>query len=310
MRSYSSRAFSLIALGVMTLISFQVPLLAEDPCAVPHPFMPPKVEFVGQCPNCGMVHSMWARTWMAFENSSGKQDACSFHCLADMAIKAGEKPRSVETALYMAPEKMVPANTAWFVVGSKTKGTMTLNSKIAFPSKEEAEAFTRSCGGKVQTLPETFDLATNELSKEKVMIAQKRIKDGKIVEPVDNNDECSVCHMYPARYLKNRCQLTDTEKAIHHFCSTQCLFAFLKDPRSFVNKDVKPMMIWVADYPSGSWISAKTAYYVVGSKVQGPMGYEALAFDKSAEALSLKHQEGGNVLTFPEVGIEKIKPKE
>lgn len=311
MRLSSRHQVKAIALGVMTLIFLQtIPLLADEPCDVQHPFTPPKSEFVGQCPNCGMLRSMWARTWMVFENSSGKYDVCSFHCLADMAIKAGEKPSSVETSLYMYPEKMIPASTAWFVIGSKAKGTMTMNSKIAFPAKEEAEAFSKSCGGKVLTFPDTFSLATQELTKEKAMIAQKRIKEGKIVEPVDNKDLCPVCQMYPARYPKNRCQLIDTEKAIHHFCSTQCLFAFLKDPKPFVNKDVKPMMIWVTDYPSGSWISAKTAYYVVGSKVQGPMGYEALAFDKNADALSLTRQEGGNVFMFPEVSIEKIKPKE
>jgi len=177
-------------------------------------------------------------------------------------------------------------------------------------SVEEAEAFSRSCGGTVQSFPDTFNLAREELPKEKVMIAQKRIKDGKIVEPVDDKDQCPVCQMYPARYPKNRCQLTTSDKTIHHFCSTQCLFQFLKDSKKFVNKDVKPMMIWVTDYPSGSWISAKSAYYLVGSRAQGPMGYEALAFDKSSEALSLSRQEGGNVITFPEVSIEKIKPKE
>ena len=286
------------------------PASASDPCAIEHPLMPPKTELSGQCPNCGMMRSMWARTWMTFENSMGKHEACSFHCLADMAIKAGEKPRSVQTALYMLPEKMAPANTAWFVVGSKAKGTMTMNSKIAFPSKEEAEAFSRSCGGKVHSFPDTFNLAREELPKEKAMIAQKRIKDGKIVEPVDNKDQCPVCQMYPARYPKNRCQVTTSDKTIHHFCSTQCLFQFLKDPKRFVNKDVEPMMIWVTDYPSGSWISAKTAYYLVGSRIQGPMGHEAFAFDKSSEALSLSRQEGGNVVTFPEVSIEKISPKE
>ncbi len=309
MRLYSRRAFNLTALAILMRSVIQpLPALASDRCIVKHPFMPPKGEFVGQCPNCGMLRSMWARTWMEFENSTGKYGVCSFHCLADMAIKAGEQPLSVDTALYMAPEKMIPAGTAWFVVGSKANGTMTMNSKIAFPSREEAEAFSKSCGGKVQNFPDTFSLATQELPKEKAMIAQKRIKDGKIVEPADNKDQCPVCHMYPARYPKNRCQLVDAHKTIYHFCSTQCLFAFLKDPKAFAKKDVKPMVIWVTDYPSGAWISAKTAYYLVGSKIQGPMGYEAFAFDKNAEALSLSHKEGGNVLMFPEVSIEKIKP--
>ncbi|AFM23393.1 nitrous oxide reductase accessory protein NosL [Desulfomonile tiedjei] len=311
MRLCSRREFNLIALAVITLVLLQAgPLLADDPCAVQHPFMPPKAEFVGQCPNCGMMRGMWARTWMEFENSSGKHGVCSIHCLAHMAIKAGEKPRSVQTALYMAPEKMVPANTAWFVVGSKAKGTMTMNSKIAFPSKDEAEAFARSCEGKVSSFQDTFALARADLPKENAMIAEKRVKDGKIIEPIDNKDECAVCRMYPARYSKHKCQLIDKDKKVHHFCSTQCLFRFLGNPREFVNNDTKPAMIWVTDYQSGSWISAKTAYYLVGSRIQGPMGHEALAFDKNAEALSTAHQQGGDVLVFSEVGIQRIEAKE
>ena len=311
MRVYSRREFNRIVAGGLTLTALGVaPVLASDPCAIEHPFVPPRAEFGGQCPNCGMLRSMWARTWMIFENSTGQYDACSFHCLADMALKAGEPPREVQTALYMSPEKMISANTAWFVVGSKAKGTMTMNSKIAFASKEDAEAFCRSCGGNVHSFPETFRLAMEECPKEKAMIAERRIKSGKIIEPVDNKDQCPVCQMYPARYPKNRCQIMSSEKIIYHFCSTQCLFNFLKDSKQFVNKDVKPIMIWVTDYPSGSWISAKTAYYLVGSKLQGPMGHEAFAFDKHAEALSTLHREGGTVLMFPEVSIEKIKPKE
>ena len=63
MRLYSRREFNLVALGLVLLAIFEtVPVLAGDPCDVQHPLMPPKAEFVGQCPNCGMVRSMWART--------------------------------------------------------------------------------------------------------------------------------------------------------------------------------------------------------------------------------------------------------
>ena len=123
--------------------------LAADPCSVEHPFMPPRKGYSGQCPNCGMVRSMWARTWFTFENSEGKSQACSFHCLADTAIKSGEDPKNVRVALYLNPKKMIPAQQAFFVVGSKAKGTMTMKSKIAFPSKVEADTFAGFCGGEV-----------------------------------------------------------------------------------------------------------------------------------------------------------------
>jgi len=309
MHSHGETCLKLMA-AVCVLVLLAVPGFGQDPCMVEHPLTPARPEFSGQCPNCGMMRSMWARTWMEFDNSAGKHGVCSIHCLVDMAIKAGERPRSVQTAMYLAPEKMVSADAAWFVVGSKARGTMTMNSKIAFPSKDEAEVFAKSCGGKALGFHDTFALARADLPKENAMITERRVKDGKIAEPIDNKDECAVCRMYPARYAKHKCQLTDKDKKIYHFCSTQCLFRFLGNSREFAKGDVSPAMIWVTDYPSGSWIGAKNAYYLVGSKIQGPMGHEALAFDKNSEALSLSRQEGGDVLMFSQVGIKRIEAKE
>lgn len=282
----------------------------QDLCAVEHPFMPPKSDLIGRCPNCGMLKSMWARTWKTFESSEGKFEVCSLHCLADIAVKSGEEPKNVMVALYLEPEKMIPQDNAIFVVGSKAKGTMTMTSKAAFASKDEALKFVEACGGKLMTFSEAFVLAKQDLPKENVMIAKNRIQNGKIMEPTDNKDVCSVCGMFPSRYPQNKCQLAGMDKQVRHFCSTQCLFAFLANPESTANKDSMPSVVWVTDYPSGSWISAQTAYYVAGSGVQGPMGHEAFGFDKKAEAEKFAKEEGGRVLTFQEMGIDKIKPKE
>jgi nitrous oxide reductase accessory protein NosL len=99
------------------------------------------------------------------------------------------------------------------------------------------------------------------------------------------------------------------KKKVYHFCSTQCLFEFLRQPRKYAKMDVTPLRIWVVDFPTGVWISGKTAYYVVGSGKQGPMGYEAIVFDKKKTAGDFARKEGGKVLTFSEVGIEDIKPQ-
>jgi len=314
MSFYSRREFLLVVALVVAAGAFSFALwpnaaLAEDPCAVKNPIMPPSKNFSGQCLNCGMARSMWARTWKTFENSEGKSQACSFHCLADVALKSGEDPKNVMAALYLDPKKMVPAQKAFYVVGSKAKGTMTMKSKCAFPSKAEAEKFAKSCGGKVVAYSDVLKMAKAGVPKENKMIAKKRVKMGKIVEPVDNKDQCPVCDMYPARYPKNKCQIVGKDKKVYHFCSTQCLFKYLKNPKKYAKADVKPFLIWVTDYPSGSWIGAKTAYYVVGSGAQGPMGAEALAFDKKKTAGDFAKKEGGKVLVFPQVGIDKIKPK-
>lgn len=294
--------------GAIHVAMSPVLVLASDACGVDHPFAPPRMDYSGQCPNCGMVRSMWARTWFEFENSEGRSQACSFHCLADRAIKSGEDPKNVKVALYMNPKEMVPAERAFFVVGASAKGTMTKKSKIAWPSKEEAENFCRSCGGEVVGFRQALTMAKAGIAQENPMLVEKRIKKGVIVEPVDNQDHCSVCNMYPARYPRHKCQMITTAKERYHFCSTQCLFEFFDHSRKYLKKNAAPFRIWVVDFQTGLWISAKTAYYVVGSGQLGPMGREAIVFDKKKAAGDFARRKGGQVLAFDRVTIAAIGP--
>ena len=147
------------------ILTPSMPLAAEESCQIPHPISPPDPKFKGQCPNCGMVRAMWARTWMTFENSEGTSEVCSLHCLADVARKSGEAPRHVQVALYTRPEAMQPAQHAFFVVGSSARGTMTMQSKIAFANQNAANRFIQSCGGEVASFTEAFTLARQEIQK-------------------------------------------------------------------------------------------------------------------------------------------------
>lgn len=282
---------------------------AEEPCAIQHPLDPPQKDLAGQCPNCGMARPMWARTWMTFHNSQGVFGVCSFHCLADIAVKSGEDPKEVKVALYVDPQTMIPVEKAFFVVGSKAKGTMTMKSKLAFPSEQEAAKFARACGGQVLGFKGAMEKAKAALAKENPIIAEKRLKTKKIVEPIDNKDQCPVCGMYPARYTQNKCQLVAQDKKRYYFCSMQCLSEFMKDAKKYATVEAKPFLMWVTDYPSGSWISARTGWYVVGSKVQGPMGREAFAFDKKKQAEEFASKEGGQVVSFAHITPDLIKTK-
>jgi hypothetical protein len=132
---------------------------AGDPCFVQHPIKPPDKSFSGRCNNCGMGRAMWARTWKEFENSKGGYEVCSFTCLAKFAVKSGETPVNVKVALYSEPQTMVAAQDAYYVVGSKAKGTMTKTSKLAFASQAEAEGFAGTCGGEGMGFQQTFELA-------------------------------------------------------------------------------------------------------------------------------------------------------
>ncbi len=307
MSKQSRREFIIhVGAGIGSVCLLPFPAFAGEPCSVKHPLMPPDKNLKGQCVNCGMVRPMWARTWITFENSDGKFQVCSFHCLAEMSLKAGEDPRNVKVALYLEPQTLIPAGSAFFVVGSSAKGTMTPTSKLTFASRDDAAKLAASCGGKVLPFNDTLELAKSGVQKENMMIAKNRLKKGKIVEPSDNQEKCPVCGMYPARFPRNKCQIQTPKKTIYHFCSTHCLFKFIQNPAEYAGVKVQPFLIWVVDYHSGRWIGAKAAYYVVGSSQTGPMGKEAFAFDKMADAKTFAGKHGGKVIIFGGVTVERI----
>ncbi len=297
--------FTLAAAGAAAIWPMPLRAQATD-CQIPHPISPPDPRFKGQCPNCGMVRSMWARTWVTFENAEGKSEACSLHCLADVARKSGESPQHVQVALYLRPKALHPAGHATFVVGSSARGTMTLQSKIAFPHQNAAGRFIKSCGGKMASFKDAFALALQGVPRENQMITASRLKKNKIVEPLDNQDRCPVCEMFPARYPRHKNQLHTRDKTVYHFCSTQCLFAFLESSASYAGRRVNPFLIWVVDHETKAWISARTAYYVVGTGEAGPMGREAFAFDRKSDAGTFARQHGGTVLPFAAVTSDRI----
>ncbi len=271
--------------------------------------MPPQKQYHGQCPVCGMVRPMWARTWIRFDPCQGVGQVCSFHCLADWIMKTGQSPTNILLTVYHSPERMIPADKAVIVLGSAAAGTMSPISKIVFDERVKAIEFAEHCGGDLIDFPKALETAKLSLVKENKMITSRRLKKGKIVEPA-KTDECPVCNMFPARYPYGKCQIqTQKGKAIH-FCSTQCLFAFMGKQSLYIDTPVIPFLIWVVDQNSGMWISGPAAFYVIGSsKVFGPMGYEAFPFNSMKDAVQFAAENGGNAVDYKAVAIEKIVPK-
>jgi nitrous oxide reductase accessory protein NosL len=191
-------------------------------------------------------------------------------------------------------------------MGSAAKGTMSPKSKIVFADIEQANAFVAAHGGQTASFNTALDVARAGVSGENTMLVKKRLKKGKILEP-GADDRCAVCEMYPSRYPKNKCQVHAKDGNVFHFCSTQCLFSFLQNPGRYAKSGFAPRLIWVIEYTSGRWISGRSAYYIVGAQdVYGPMGFEALPFDKKSDADSFAGQHGGKILLFGEVTVKKI----
>lgn len=266
--------------------------------SIEHPLKnPKKYTDKGRCPNCGMMLNMWARTRHEFSNSEGEHATCSIRCLADMSQNSGEKPNNIKTALYLHPESMVAAESAFYVLGSSAKGTMTMKSKVAFASEKEAENFVAQYGGKVAPFQAALEVATKELSISRPAIEKKRKKKGKILDPTAET-RCVVCGMYPARYPEHRCQLSTGDGNTYHFCSSQCLVTFLAEPKQYVKKELKVKSVWVTVFQEHSYEYAFGLYYLVGSNLMGPMGREALSYRSHAAAEAAAQQHGGKVLRF------------
>jgi len=251
---------------------------------------------------------MWARTWITFDEYKKVSQVCSFHCLADWIVKSGREPTNVMLALYHQPEKTITASAAFIVMGSTAAGSMSPVSKIVFADKSEAQRFAENCAGKLVGYATALQAAKANVRKENQMIHARRLKKGKIVEP-EENDRCLVCEMYPSRYPYGKCQIKTKDGQTIHFCSTQCIFAFLGKQDLYVDAPVDPLLIWVVDRHTGMWISGRTAFYVIGSKkVFGPMGYEALPFNAYKEAKEFAVENGGKTAIFSDVTIEKVVP--
>jgi nitrous oxide reductase accessory protein NosL len=158
--------------------------------------------------------------------------------------------------VYHQPDVMIPAGNAAIVIGSTAAGTMTPVSKIVFADRSKARTFAKNCGGAMVDYAKAFETAKASFTKENTMINARRLKKGKISEPGEN-DNCPVCAMYPQRYPYGKCQIKTKDGQTIHFCSTQCLFAFLGKQEAYMKQSVVPFLIWVVDRNSGMWISKK-----------------------------------------------------
>lgn len=134
--------------------------------AIEHPFKePPEYSKHVRCDNCGMDRNKWARTRYSFDSPHGEFHTCSIHCLAVLSIKLKTVPRNVKAAEYFHPENMLDAEKAFYVIGSSAPGTMTMSSKIAFSSREEAEAYSREQGGRTAGFDGAMNAAMNEINR-------------------------------------------------------------------------------------------------------------------------------------------------
>ncbi|MBC8318797.1 MAG: nitrous oxide reductase accessory protein NosL [Desulfobulbaceae bacterium] len=128
-------------------------------------------------------------------------------------------------------------------------------------------------------------------------------------EKVESTERCPVCGMFVAKYPNWVTQIQYTEGHPKYFDGVKDLMAHFFSPAAYgFTPELLAKEIWVKDYYSLKWIDGRSAVYVTGSDVFGPMGKEFIPFSTQESAENfLKDHHGKKVLLFHEITSEMVE---
>ncbi len=133
--------------------------------------------------------------------------------------------------------------------------------------------------------------------------------DRKPIKP-SSKDKCPVCGMFVAKYPDFLAQILFKDGSSALFDGPKDMFKYYLDLKKYQpSKNISDVeSIYVTNYYDLTLTDGRSAYYVSGSDVHGPMGRELIPFKKEDDAKEFKkdHQ-GKSVLRFKEITYEIVK---
>ena len=128
------------------------------------------------CPICGMSIKKFYKTSHGSKLHNGtKRQYCSIRCLA-VDMQEYQINTSAVVVVDAKTQMLINAKDAFYVMGSKVKGTMTKVSKLAFKSKDDAVKFTKKYKGKIVTFDTALKTAQESLKSDIAMVRKKKKK--------------------------------------------------------------------------------------------------------------------------------------
>ncbi len=273
------------------------------------------------CPLCGMDRQKFAHSRMLIiYDSGGEFGSCSLHCAAvNMAVQIDRTPTMIKAGDFNT-HRLIDAETAFWVIGGDKPGVMTKRAKWAFQEKSDADTFINEHGGTLVHFDAAVKAAFSDMAEDTVMIRKKRkamrmkMEQAKLgmtpVPPLPGaGEKCPVCGMFVAKYPRWIGVITFAGNSTAYFDGAKDLFKYLFDLENYrpdtQTSDIQN--IHVTEYYDVRLIPAKTAFFVVGSDVYGPMGTELIPFASMEDANTFLADHGGRqVVTFSEVTPELI----
>lgn len=135
---------------------------------------------------------------------------------------------------------------------------------------------------------------------------------GDAIKPVKPTakDKCPVCGMFVAKYPDFAAQLHLKDGKVFHFDGTKDLFKFYHNIGKYApGKSTNDVgVVFVTSYYDLIYVDGKSAWYVVGSNIYGPMGREVIPFSRESEAKDFsKDHDGKKIVRFKDVTPAIIK---
>lgn len=128
------------------------------------------------CPVCGMNIKIFYKTSHTSKLQNGtKRQYCSMRCLVVDMQEYGLDMSAI-TVVDAKTQKLINARDAFYVIGSKVKGTMSKKSKLAFALKEDAKSFIKKYRGTIVKFDIALKSAQKSLKSDIAMINKKKKK--------------------------------------------------------------------------------------------------------------------------------------
>ncbi len=115
-------------------------------------------------------------------------------------------------------------------------------------------------------------------------------------------ERCPLCGMYVAPYPNWIASITFSDGSRLYFDGPRDLFTYLFQLPSEGRRHSDITLIRVIDHKTHDWIDARSAWFISGSSVSGPMGEELITFSDQEEARRFfREKRGAALLSFAEV---------
>jgi nitrous oxide reductase accessory protein NosL len=123
-------------------------------------------------------------------------------------------------------------------------------------------------------------------------------------------DKCPVCGMFVAKYPDFLAEILFKDGSSAFFDGTKDMFKYYLNLKKYQpSKNISDIdSIYVTNYYDLTLADGRSAYYVLGSDIYGPMGRELIPFEKEADAKEfMKDHQGKSTLRFKEITYEIVK---